>query len=227
MLNEVVFLQISLILMILLLYNMSDPFNSNMVGILYLLTLSLYSLYFDLDVFIGFLLVIDLGIFFVMFTFVISLSRFLNTKNPYNSNYRYNFYNLIIFISVFTFNTFFYYNDSSFNKFIENTWFFYVSYYNFYDINNSYIVSEMQALKEIYFNFNNFEFFVISILIYFAVFISFFLLNFLNKISYGSTLNFTNFFKNNKSNSSYFFRYQNFSKQSNTKPSTKVWFKKI
>lgn len=219
-------MQLYIFIIIFFLFNLQDSFNTNLVGVVYLLSLSAYSFMFDLDVYAGFLIIIDLGVFFIMFTFIISLSKFLVNKLNLNLNLTFGYTSVIIFLVVFLFNFYLYNVDFNYTKNIENIWFFYLNYYNYYEINSTLLISEMGVLKEIYFNNNYFEFFLISIVVYFAIFSSFFLFNFLSKFSINNILNFNNFMKNNKNNSSYFFRYQNFIKQSYASSNTKLWIKK-
>jgi len=226
MLSDYLLLQITIAVTVFFIYWVSDIFNSILVGVVYLLLLSLYSFYNDSDVFVGFLLVIDLGVFFIMFAFILHLTKFLVNKNSYNLEYKNLYYMvflvlvLALFLYVMNFS-----NDFNYNKTIENVWFFYVSHYNYYNISHAFFNSEMQLLKEAYFNFNNFEFFLISIGIYFGVVTTYLLFNFLNKLYIKNNALHLMKGLHNKADSTYFFRYQDMIQQSNTRPNTRVWFR--
>jgi len=223
LLNELLILQTLILISVFFLYWISDVFNSITLGVFYLLIISLYSLYNDSDIFVSFLIIIDLGVFFIMFAFMLHLTKFLVNKNTYNFEFR-NLFHSSTILFFFLFYLYFtnFSTDFNFNKKIETSWFFFVSNYNYYEINNTFFLSEMHILKEIYFSFNSFEFLLISFGIYFAVMTSYFLFLYLNKISIKNKTIFYYLMKNNKQNSTYFFRHQDYSKQSLTLPSTRT-----
>lgn len=226
MLSELMLLQTLIVVSVFFLYWISDIFNSITLGTFYLLISSLYAFYNDADVFVSFLLIIDLGVFFIMFAFMLHLTKFLINKSTYNFEFRNLFHSsniLIVFIFYLYFSNFS--TDFNFNKKIENTWFFFISNYNYCEINNSFFLSEMHILKEIYFSFNSFEFLLISFGVYFAVMTSYFLFLYLNKIAVKNKTLFYSLIKNNKQNSTYFFRHQDYNKQILTLPSTRTWSK--
>jgi len=226
MLSELIILQTLIIISVFFLYWISDIFNTITLGTFYLLMVSLYAFYNDADVFVSFLLIIDLGVFFIMFAFMLHLTKFLVNKNSYNFEYR-NLFHVSSLIVVGFFYTYVsnFSVDFDFNKKIENSWFFFISNYNYYEINSTFFLSEMHILKEIYFSFNSFEFLLISFGVYFAVMASYFLFNYLNKIAVKNKTIFYELLEKTKQSSTYFFRHQDFNRQSLTLPSTRTWTK--
>ncbi len=133
MFNEYLFLQILLILVIFFLFWITDIYNLLILGIFYLFLFSIMALYNDVDILISFLIIIDLGVFLVLFAFLLHLNKFLTFKNIYD----YSFKNLFIVSIIIIFITFFYIfinftNIYNFNKIIEYTWFFFISYIDYY-----------------------------------------------------------------------------------------------
>ncbi len=189
--------------------------------------MSLVALYHDSDVLVAFLLVIDLGIFFILITFVIHLSKFLVNKNYTDITFRNLFYiNILFFFLFLVLYVLNFSNDYNFNKMIENIWFFYISYYNYYDFSTAVLNSDMQLYKEIYFHLNNFEFFIVSIGIYFGIITSLVIFNLINKSILKNNLTLVNNIKKyNRANSTYFSKYQDIIKQIYLPATTRIWSK--
>lgn len=227
MFNEYLFLQILLILVIFFLFWITDIYNLLILGIFYLFLFSIMALYNDVDILISFLIIIDLGVFLVLFAFLLHLNKFLTFKNIYD----YSFKNLFILSIIIVFITFFYIfinftNIYNFNKIIEYTWFFFISYIDYYYLYNTVIYSDMHLLKEIYFHINSFEFVCISIFLIIGIMVLYFLLNYLTLfiLKFNILIN-KNLKILNKNNSVTFFKFQNYNKQINTSASSRVWSK--
>jgi len=117
--------------------------------------------------------------------------------------------------------------DIDYIKGFSKTWFFFISWYDYYDFFFSNITTDLNLLREVYFYNNSFEFFLINFMLFYGI-VSSILLCFLIKRVF-SFLNF-NQLKNynilNQINSVYFIRNQNFLKQQATSTGTRVWIKK-
>ena len=195
---------------------------------LYLIVLGFYALVNDADIYIGFLWVIDLGVGLVFFIFMLHFLPFLNQKSINNTTRRYLFlYNILILLSVFYFYFLSSNNDYRCTLDLEKSWFFSVSYIDYYKIFFSNEVTELNLLKESYFIFNSFEFFLINFSLFFGLvtaILMFFMIhrvfNFLNYSQIKNTLSLKSL------NSSFFIRNQNFITQSNTPIVTKTWSRK-
>jgi len=195
---------------------------------LYLIILGLYSLLNDADIYIGFLWVIDLGVGLVFFIFMLHFLPFLNQKSTHNTFYKYILLlNLLVTLSLFYFYFLSFSNDYHSNMDLEKSWFFNVSYLDYYNIFFSREVSELNLLKETYFILNSFEFFIINFSLFFGLITAILLFFMIQRI-----FNFLNYsqIKNtpilSKLNSSFFIRNQNFITQSNTPIVTKTWSRK-
>lgn len=226
MFNNYLFLQLIILFILFFIYWVLDFYNLIILGIFYLFLFSLLVLYNDLDILISFLLIIDLGVFLILFAFLLHFNKFLTYKNIYDVSYK----NLFIFInSIFFFLIFIYFNNFfiiyNFNKIIEYTWFFFISFLDFYYIYNVIIYSDMHLLKEIYFHINSYEFVLISFFLIIGIFILYFLINFLINFVLKSTIVYNKNLKIFNINTSLnFFKIQNYNKQINTSASSRVWY---
>jgi hypothetical protein len=133
-------------------------------------------------------------------------------------------------ILIFLF-TFFYFCaqpvDNTFVLLQNKTWFFLISWYNYYDFFFSFTVTDLNLLREIYFYNNSFEFFLINFVLFYGI-ISSILACFLIKRIF-SFLNVSQYINYNllfQTNATYFIRNQNFLKQQATSTGTRVWIKK-
>ena len=182
---------------------------------IYLVLLGWWLLLDDGDIFIGFLWVIDLGVGLIFFIFILHYSTFLHQKAILNKSSRE--FSFIIFAMFFIY-TFLYFFvnpiDVDYAKGFTKTWFFFLSWYDYYDFFYSVIVTDLNLLREIYFYNNSFEFFLINFMLFYGI-VSSILLCFLIKRVF-SFLNYSqlvNYKLINYTNSTYFIRNQNFIKQ--------------
>ena len=195
---------------------------------IYLITIGLYLLMEDADIFIGFLWVIDLGVGLVFFIFILHFSTFLYQKPNLDKSSREISGFLFILITlgnllyVFSEPT----NNSNSTTF-EMTWFFYVVWYDYYDLFYTQTVTDLNLLKEIYFYQNSMEFFVINFVLLYGIIASIILCFLIKRIF--ALLTFSQFknYKLGKSiQSTFFLRNQNFLKQQSTSSGTRGWLKK-
>lgn len=195
---------------------------------IYLILAGVLSLLRDLDVLIGFLWVIDLGVGLVFFIFILHFSSFLHQKSNFSSSSKYFFsYSLFIFFS----HTNFYFFSRSIDFFsnvdLSKTWFLSVVHLNLYSFIFSSESNVLLMLKHIYFSFNSFEFFIVNYSLLFGL-ISSILACFLLKRFYVKLL-FAQIVESKSLeniNSSFFIKNQNFLYQQNVHQSTRTWSKK-
>jgi hypothetical protein len=181
----------------------------------------------NLDVYIGFLWVIDLGVGLIFFIFTLHFNTFLNQKSVFNISHKHFFLSLIL---ILFFIIYFYFfsrtNDFSTNLDLEKTWFLNVTYCDLYKILFNTEANVLLAIKYSYFSSNSFEFFLVNYSLFFGI-VSAILLFFLIKrfyvkliVSQASEVN-----SLEQINSSSFIRNQNFIFQQNVHQSTRVWTK--
>lgn len=195
---------------------------------LYLILLGLYSLLNDSDIYIGFLWVIDLGVGLVFFIFMLHFIPFLHQKSNFNFTKKQLLcYNLLLFFMSLYFYFFSFNIDSSVNNDLHKTWFFHISYLDYYFIYFTQEITELNLLRESYFLVNGFEFFLINFSLFFGLITAILLCFMIHRI-----FNFLNYsqIKNvkllNNLDSGFFIRNQNFVSQSNAPIVTKTWARK-
>lgn len=228
MLNETIFLQILMLTTLWFFLKAINLFTLWYLSGLYLILLGLFLFLSDGDIFVGFLWIIDFGVGLIFFIFLLHFSSFLYQKATVNVFQRYMLFGFFFlsFILIFFFflnNT----NDSNYNYNLKKSWFFYVSWYNFFTFFNHFFITNLNLLKEIYFFNNSLEFFVINFMLFYGILISI-VLSFSLKSFFNTLLlsQFTNLPLLKTSESVFFIRNQNFVKQQHTSTGTRVWIKK-
>jgi hypothetical protein len=178
----------------------------------------------DGDIFIGFLWVIDLGVGLVFFIFILHYSTFLHQKvNIEKSGRELSFLLLgfIFFSSYFLFLTQPF--DVNFSKGFSKTWFFFISWYDYYDFFFSQTVTDLNLLREIYFVNNSFEFFIINFVLFYGILASILLSFFIKRVF--NIMNAFQFLSTpflSKTNSTFFIRSQDFIQQQSTTSGARV-----
>ena len=195
---------------------------------LYLTLIGMYSMLNDADIYIGFLWVIDLGVGLVFFIFMIHFTSFLQHKSLFNTSARLLIFSISILLGFFVYFYFFTnYADNLLNRDLAKIWIFHITYLDYYNLLNTYEISELNTLRETYFSLNTFEFFSINFSLFFgliAAILMYFLIqrifNYLNysQIKEAKTLD--------SMQSSFFIRSQNFISQQNMPQVVRIWNKK-
>lgn len=187
-----------------------------------------YSILNDSDIYVGFLWVIDLGVGLVFFIFMLHFSSFLQQKTTFDVNKRYFFTGTSLIILLIGY---FYFlsapNDSILTHSASKLWQLSISHLDYYSIFFSHEVSELNLLKESYFVFNSFEFFVINFSLFFGL-IAAILFYFLIQRVF-NFLNFSQIVDLNSLSaieSSFFIRNQNYTLQQSTPQVVRIWTKK-
>jgi hypothetical protein len=178
----------------------------------------------DGDIFIGFLWVIDLGVGLVFFIFILHYSSFLNQKANVDKTGREISFYLIGLLFLFFFATFLAQPvDNHFEKGLEKTWFFFVSWYDYYDFFFAQTITDLNLLRELYFANNSWEFFIINFVLFYgilsAILLSFFIKKCFNIMNLEQFLSFNLF---TKTEITFFIRNQDFSKQHYSTSGTRV-----
>lgn len=228
MLNEIFILQILSVISLIFFINTINIISLWYLAGIYLIALGLLLLTDDADIFVGFLWVIDLGVGLIFFIFILHFSNFLHQKSFFDLSSRYLFIYVFFFIFIFLF---FYFlsnpNDLNLNYQIKKTWFFFLSYYNYYSLYHSYNITDLNLLREIYFYNNSFGFFLINFMLFYGIFGSINLCFLIKRIFVFLNLSqLKNINILNEVNSTFFIRNQNFLRQQNTSAGTRVWMKK-
>ena len=221
-LNETFFLQIILIATLLFLSSSSSPLSAWIVSGIFLFSIGLLGLNANLNVLVGFLWVVDLGVGLIFLLFLSHLSNFLETTVVDSSSQmnRTVFWSatLIIFIVSFLFH-----NAAS--GMIEVTPLISASnsYIHFYTLFTNYEISQLNLLREAFFYSNVWGFYLLNFLV---------LASLVGMIIFQSHMH--SFFKKKQihlltqsqaTHHPLFLREQNFIKQQQTSSSLRIWAK--
>ena len=226
MFNEFFFLQLALFFNIYFYIYIINILNLWYLGGLYLFFSGFDGLIDDLDILVGFLWVIDLGVGLIFFLFILHFSNFLHQKNLYNTTNRL-FYFLINFVLFYCmFNYTFSFNNFNLSKYFNNLWFWDISWYNYYHFFNTAHITDLNLLREIYFYSLSSEFIIINFMLLYGLFISILFIFLIKRIF--NILTFAQIFNTaliSTLQTFVFIRNQNFIKQQNTSIGTRVWKK--
>ena len=194
---------------------------------LYLIFVGVYSMLNDSDIYVGFLWVIDLGVGLVFFIFMLHFTSFLHQKTYFDVSSRLTSLTSYMSFSILLYFYFYSYSmDNRSNNDLDKSWFFHVTYIDYYSILHSCEITELNLLRDSYFTLNTFEFFIINFSLFFGL-ISAILLYFLIQKVF-NLLNYSQIVDVNTLSgieSSFFIRHQNFMNQQNMSQSLRVWKK--
>jgi len=175
----------------------------------------------NFDIFVGFLLLIDLGVVLIFLVLVFHFINFLDNKNSSKKSIKKFFF--IAFVSSFILN-------NSFLKPFETQngcFTFLVSWYDYFLFNSSVYKTDLNLIKEMYFSSNSFEFILINFFILYGLILSLFFFFILKKINLKQFFLFFKSFNFKNINSSYLFiRNQNLINQQDEGASLKIINKK-
>lgn len=218
-------IQIFLIIIIFFLFWITDLLTLISCGILYLLMGSLLLFFLDSDILINFLLIIDLGVFFIFISFIMMISKYIDNKYNYTNSIKNIFIFLIILFILYFYIMYLFCIDINLN--FSLSWNFFINFINYNSISFLIYTTDMVLYKEIYFNINYLEFILINIQLALSLILIYVLYLLILKINF----KYINIFNINKIsfkkvNSIYFFKNQNVFNQYNIPASSGVFFKK-
>ena len=197
------------------------------IGGLYLVFLGFLGFLNDSDIYIGFLWVIDLGVGLVFFIFILHFTSFLFQKSQLNISFRYFIFSISIILFFFIFYYYYaFYNDTSFYNNLLKTWSFNLTYLDYYFIFFTNEVTDLNTLKDSYFLFNSFEFFLINFSLFFGLVTSIIMCFLIQRIF--NFLNLTQIINSKLLDSidtGFFIRNQNFITQQNKSAVVRIWLK--
>ncbi len=225
--NDIFILEVLILLSILFYTCSTNLLILLYTGFLYLMLAGTLALINDADIYIGFLWVIDLGVGLVFFIFILHFTSFLFQKSFFNLSARHFFTLLLTSISI----TILYYfmaspADNTFNADLLKTWFFKISYMDYYLIYHSVEVTDLNTLRDTYFCLNGFEFFIVNFSLLFgllaAILICFLIQRVFNYLNYSQIINYRLLHSNT---SGFIIRNQNFTTQQSMFSSINQWSK--
>lgn len=222
MLNDSTLFQILLMLSLLFIMNSSDLFFLIVNSIFYLLIISAYAWLNDFDVFVNFLVIIDLGLFFIFFIFFVSNSNLFTSKL---SNTPTTPQLILWFTTLLVLNLFvaFASEESSIGGVAYPAL---ITFFDWYSVLGFVFSADLQLMSELYFNFNLFEFIIMNFYIYLSLFLVYYFFSMpIISDSIQFLLNLNNSFFYKLIDFSNFVKFQDFEKQRNSVESVRVWSK--
>lgn len=216
MFNDYFFLQLFLVFLLGFLFVTTDLFFIVLNAVLFLALVSVYLWFSEMDVYVNFLVVIDLGVFFVLATLLVN---FINLFRDFvSTNYsRFIFFSPLVFL--FLINSPSLPASALFSNFSLGG----VVFYDWFNLHGLNYFSDLQLFSDVYYIFSSYEFLVMNFYLYFAIILIFFLFLFLKLVELApqSNPNKTNF-----SPESPFIKQQNFQKQMNQGGTVRAWKRK-
>lgn len=217
-------LQLIALSTILYLFSSSSPFNTWLLGAIFLIVIGLHGLLSNLTVFIGFLWVIDFGVGLIFLIFMSTLTIIGDSKlNTFTQRSR----KLVYVLVVWSFSIYLLHimqfedvRGEMFNQPINISWL------NYYMLFFDYEISQLNLLREIFFYNNAWEFLLINYVVFFGL-LGVIILNFyITEMHKYTSLNLLlNGGTSANSKAPLFIRDQNFIKQQQISSSVRLWGK--
>lgn len=218
MVNDFLILQLALMLSLVFFLLITENFFLLINAIIFLFLMSTFLWTVDLDVYVNFLLILDLGIFFVLIAFLVNLSHL------FQSNHTFTKLQTPLVLGYFIFNLLFVFWGTAESTSTSNllnlpcT----LTLYDWYAVFSFSYFSDLQLLSDLYYCIFSFEFIIMNFYLYLAIFVTY-IVFFLTKLV-GHTS--SGYLSTCASNKITFIRYQNLQKQVNQTATVRVWSKK-
>ena len=228
LINDIFILE-TLVLIILFFYIITVNLTTLLyISGLYLIIIGFICFINDMDIYIGFLWVIDLGVGLIFFIFILHFTSFLYQKSNFNLTLR---YYIILYLFILFLIIYYYYFSIPIYSYLyydlNKIWFFKVIYIDYYKIFYSNEITDLNILKDTYFLLNTFEFFLVNFSLLYglisAILFYFLIQRIFNFLNFSQIKNINIF---NYLNTNFFIKNQNFITQQNTQPVIKIWSKK-
>ena len=216
MFNDFLLLEICIILSLIFFFFLTDLFFFILNSVIFLLLIAFFLWLNDLDIIVNFLVIIDLGVFFVLICFLINFTHVFQNSININKTV---FWKLFFIFSIF----WIYFLPISVTDSFFSTVNWTVTFYNWFGIFNFTYFTDLQLLSDLYFIYTSLEFVLMNCYIYFALIGIFILLNLKNTSDIESNIHNAQLTSQNKS---LFLRYQDVQKQVNQTATVRVWTKK-
>ena len=227
MINELLIFQTLILITLFFFLTVVNILSLWYLAGIYLVALGFLLYLDDGDIFIGFLWIIDLGVGLIFFIFILHFSAFLYQKAIIELTSKV-FIMILFFLSFILLFLIFILNpvDTNFNLTLQKTWFFFISWYDYYDLFFCYTISDLNLMREMYFYNNGFEFLLINFMLFYGIISSIcfcFLIKRIFVFMTTTQLLHMNFLT--EINVNFFIRNQNFMKQQYASSGTRVWMK--
>ena len=215
MFNELLILQVIILFSLFFCFFVTENFFIIINAIMYLTLSSLLLYTMDLDIYVSFLLIIDLGVFFVLIAFLINLSHLFQSEPTLSDDT--SLKNLSFVFVLLAFASAGALHTSTNNTALPNL---VLTLYNWYSILNFSYFSDLQLLSDLYYSFFPHEFVLMNFYLYLSIVLIYTIVFLIQLLGTPSTA-LLNYGKPS------FLRYQNMQKQINQSATVRVWSKKL
>ena len=166
--NEFLLLQVLLVLCVCFFFLLQDSFFLLINAIFYLTVVVFLAWLLESDIYINFLLIIDLGVFFVLLGFLLNLVSLFADHSR----------NLVVNLFYFFYFIFFIFLSFLGTSLASSSLPFLVSFYDWYTIFNLVYFTDLQLLSDIYYIFVSFEFIIMNFYLYWVILVLYILRQF-------------------------------------------------
>lgn len=218
MVNDFLLLQLTLLLSLVFFLLITENFFLLVNSIVFLFLMSAFLWTMDLDIYVNFLLILDLGVFFVLIAFLVNLSHLFQSNHTFNKQQTPLVLGYLLINLLFIFFGTIESTSTTSLLGLPCT----LTLYDWYSVFNFTYFSDLQLLSDLYYSLFSFEFILMNFYLYIAIFITyllFFLIKLAGYSSVGESLCRT-------TNKTIFIRYQSMQKQINQTATVRVWSKK-
>ena len=219
MLNDFFLLQFLLTVTLLLFFYISENFFFILNAVTYLTAISALLWLHDLDIFVNFLVIIDLGVFFVLIAILV------NVSSLFQNTYLFSLLNKLVFMLPFLFTLLSLIISKTNTGELLNPYavFFSLNYYNWYSIFSFNYLTDLQLMSDIFYILTSLEFIVMNLYVYLTIVYLYILLNLIKVVFIsGKAVN-----KSDSGSSHLFMRSQDIQKQINQVATVRVWNNKL
>lgn len=171
MFSEIFFLQCALLCILYFIYTTKEIYYLIVNCIFFLGLVSILLWLFDADVYTNFLIIIDLGVFFVLLAFLLNLTKLFQSDTSVGESQRTHRKSIMITTSVLLFSligSLMFCNYERLSYFLYS-WISEPICYDWFSLYNFVYFSDLQLLTEVYFHVNIFEFILMNLFIYVGI----------------------------------------------------------
>lgn len=216
---EATTLQILILITLILVYYSSDLFYFILNSILFLVLITSYVWLKDGDLFLNFLLIIDLGLYFLFFIFFLHYSNLFSSVQLFrSSNLGFVYLTIVLIICSWSFK-FCYLESESFSAVQLQ-----LSFYNWYALSLFVFAADLQLLSELYFGFNFIEFILMNLYIYIVLLAIYYIISLpivYTLVTWVRSFQYTSLLR--LAGSSVFLKTQDLDKQRTSSEAVRVW----
>lgn len=207
--NEFLLIQLILLLLLFFVVLASDYVFVLLNSVLFLVVSGLLLWLLELDVYVNFLMVIDLGVFFVLIALLVNFISLFQSYNSLNPSF------IFFLLSL----SFFFFLKLQLVASPSNL--MHITFYNWFSIYSLNYFTDLQILSDVYYLFNSFEFIYMNFYLYLTIFAVYLYFNLKRAAELNLNLKVSSYLTHG--NSSVLMKQQDFHKQAQQLSTVRVW----